>query len=221
VKHILSSVGFALALSVAAASATPAQANLLVNGSFESPAFGGRFLVINPGQEPAGFGWTVGGNNVDIFNDTIFGPSFTFDGNQALDLVGNNNIGSIAQTFATVAGETYTLSFAFSSNPSANIASAAVSITDGLESLLSETIEHSTSSAGNPDWTMFSMTFVATGDSATLEFLSILGGRDAGILLDAISIEGPSASIPEPGTLSLLGAGLAGLGMLRIRRRRP
>jgi hypothetical protein len=97
-------------------------ANLLVNGSFESPSVtvgGGQiFSVGSPGLQ----GWSVmshSGSAVEVFNATVYcftvsGVKFPAqDGNQWLDLTGStsNDLEGVSQTVPTVAGTTYTLTF--------------------------------------------------------------------------------------------------------------
>jgi hypothetical protein len=209
--------------TIAATSATPAQANLLTNGSFETTPLSGGFVDISARSEPAGFGWTVKTNSVNVYNGSlVFGSFFTaFDGDLALDLVGSSGAATLSQMFSTVAGETYTLTFAYSEHPSADFATAGVAITDGSNSLLNTTITHSTSSTADPDWSIFTATFVATGSNATLDFTNLVGFGTGGILLDAVSImEANPTEVPTPATLSLLVGGLAALAGLRRRRPR-
>ena len=62
------------------------------------------------------------------------------------------------------------------------------------------------------DWATYTLDFVATGSSATLQFKDLLpttAGFDLG--LDNVQVEATGAVIPEPTTLTLLGLGLVGL----------
>jgi Protein of unknown function (DUF642) len=111
-------------------------ANLLVNGSFETPVIApASFLDFGVGGEPAGFAWTVATNTVDIVSNGVFGWTGTaFDGVQWLDLVGFGSTGGIQQTFATTPGQQYTLSFAYGNNPGPGVpvpTSADVTVTAG------------------------------------------------------------------------------------------
>ena len=96
------------------------QGSLLVNGGFEDPALSpGAFITISPGGEPAGFAWEVSSGTVDLAHLPVspFVEYPAFEGVQALDLNGVG-LGALFQDFATIAGETYLLSFAYADNPS-------------------------------------------------------------------------------------------------------
>lgn len=57
---------------------------------------------------------------------------------------------------------------------------------------------------------------IATGGATGIT--GITGGVKQGLQVDNIEANGLFASIPEPMPLSLLGAGLAGIGMMRRKR---
>lgn len=199
------------------------RADLVINGGFEAPALGsGSFQTINPGAEPAGFGWTVSSGNVDLGHLPVapFILFSAFEGNQGLDLNGTER-GAIFQDFATVVGQAYQLTFAYADNPSeGGISSASILVSDvGLSStLLSDSVSHSTStnSLGGADIDIYSGSFVASGALTRLAFTSTSASNSAsgGILLDAVNV----SAVPEPSALSWLT--IAGMALVLGRRAR-
>jgi choice-of-anchor C domain-containing protein len=193
------------------------RANLIVNGSFESPvAPANGFLTVSGAGLP---GWTIapGGATVDVIN-TGYWPAF--DGNQSLDLSGSPGpIGTnIPQTFATVPGQTYTLSFAYANNADSLLTATADVEVEGLGTLLSAMITHSNSTRPNMNYLLFSGSFVADSTSATLTFTHTGPNANQGIVLDAVDVT--QVEVPEPASLAVFGlAGLAVAGYAARRRR--
>lgn len=220
---------FALALFGSAVSAQ----NLVLNGGFETPSnpnLNPPFGAINvtngtPGYDVASFSWTIGGVNVDHIVNTFWASN---SGTASLDLNGNQ-LGTISQSFSTVVGETYTLSFWYTNNgqmPSQTTANGVVNVTGGAV-LLNQNLSASGSVIGNMNYTQFSVNFVADSTTTTLLFTGNPAtgagyptGSDnsQGIVLDDISVT--AFAIPEPATV-IMGCGIAGLlgaGAYSVRR---
>ncbi len=188
----------------------------VVNGGFEAPVISNPCCsTVPPSALP---GWTIGSGNVNVVNGT-FGSSagnLAYEGSQYLDLVGEGGVGSISQSFATVAGQVYSLTFAFSHNLFSGTPAASASFSVGD---LASAISHSSGSTANLDWQLFVGNFTALGATSTLSFTNLTGGRNEGVFLDAVSVQ---TAVPEASTWAqlLLGFGILGGVTSASRRRR-
>jgi choice-of-anchor C domain-containing protein len=208
----------ALASVFSLALATAAHANLLANGSFEAPPAPPNFFSTLTG---AGLtGWTVAGGTIDLIDDGYWPAS---DGAQSVDLSGTPGpVGtSLSQTFATVPGRRYALTFDYANNSDLPPLTATADVeVEGLGTLYSTSISHTGSTDANMNYTPFAATFLADSASATLRFThtGTTGIQNfQGVALDNVSVT--QAEVPEPASLLLLGAGLTGLVGWRARRR--
>jgi choice-of-anchor C domain-containing protein len=195
--------------------AAHAQNNVLVNGSFESPNSTG-ILPISAGDTSL-TGWNITSGSIDVISNVFWQA---YSGSQSIDLDGNNP-GTITQSFATVAGRTYTLSFAYANNPDNSTPTALVTVQDSAATpklLFTDPITHTGSQTSAMNYTFFTGTFVADTASSQLTFASTDGGGLSGIALDAVSVTGTAAA-PEPGSIALLGSCLLPLAGLVLRRR--
>ena len=192
-----------------------AATNLIQNGGFENPTVPGSCCITDPPTPIPN--WTVNAGNVNVVNGT-FGSSagnLAYENQQYLDLVGEGGIGSLSQSFATVAGQVYTLTLAFSHNLFSGLAGASASLSVGT---LADVLIHSGGSTSNLNWRLYSGNFTATGATSTLTFTNLTGAGNEGILLDAVSVQ---QAVPEASTWAqlLIGFGLVG-GAMRFSRRR-
>lgn len=225
-----------------AALAPAAQANLLVNGSFEDAT---NFTVtytsgFNDAADDlvhgssALTGWTVVGGDVQsgdvswLYKTNPYGHVGP-DGDYILDLTAyeRNDLGGVSQTFATVDGQRYDVSFLLGtggSGPSLSQfqtigpVSVLAQVFSGSGGFITEgSFSSASGSFATAVWTLQTFSFFASGSSATLSIqgLSRGPGNSVFIGLDAVSVTGP---VPEPGSAGLLLAGLAALGGV-VRRR--
>lgn len=152
----------------------PNAPQLLVNGSFESDFTG----------------WTITGNRaIETYDPTDGAKLVSFNSH---DLEAN---AILSQTFPTVAGQTYTLTF------DQGVLSylvkqqkLAVTVT-GTKTLLSQTITITGEGQGDIQWESKSYTFVANSATSTLTFRdrsSFTSGID--LLLDNVRVSGSSAT---------------------------
>jgi Protein of unknown function (DUF642)/PEP-CTERM motif len=202
-----------LLVSALGVSTSASAANSVINGGFEAPSIADPCCITSPSVPIPG--WTVT-PNVNIVNGTFSSTAgnLAFEGNQYLDLIGEGGTGGISQSIATILGQVYYVSFAYSHNLFGSaIASASASYSIGG---LNGTISHSTGSTSNLDWRQFSGSFVGTGAPTVVSFTNLTGGRNEGVLLDAINV----SAVPEPATWAQLLLGFAVLGgVLRFARR--
>jgi hypothetical protein len=197
------------ALSLSLAIAAPASANLIQNGSFEDDVI--------PGNSWQSFtditGWEADDNNerFEIWNN--YNGETAAEGNQFAELnahPGSTLPFSIFQEFTTATNQSYDISFAYQAraNDQEKFSFDVISGSDNLDWLLSD---HTTNG-----WRIFSESFVAAGTTTKIMFTSVnpLTGT-VGNFLDDVRV---TATVPEPGTLGLLSAGL--IGLVAVRRRR-
>ena len=167
-------------------------AQLIINGSFETPDTH-TYVNIYPGQNTIA-PWVVGLHTVEV-GDGILNGFMTvaaFEGAQFLDLNGLGR-GRLTQAFATTPGALYTFTFAYANNfhadPSST-ASARVRVFDGLGNRLNQTINHTGSVNGDLHWKVFNGQFTAVTNTTSLEFTSLtdVNGYSGGIILDAVQV---------------------------------
>jgi choice-of-anchor C domain-containing protein len=204
---------------------TAGATNLIVNGSFEN----GNYHTPQWQRLYAGStdltGWTIGAVGVDwhvATNNPSLNPAFTGaefspaqDGSLVLDFhLQSDYNGTISQTFATTAGNTYQVSFYLAGvNWFADPRDIQVDVNGSTQ-----TFSQPASYPSNLTWGLKSFQFTATGSTATLTFSCTDVAGYWGPLLDNVSVE--SVVAPAPSTILLLVTGLAGLLGSRLRRKK-
>ncbi len=188
-----------------------AQANLIVNGDFETGVaapwiFSGNVAVTGPASADFWFGGgstAQNGNFAAVFNAGDTTPN-----------------GVISQTFATVVGEIYAVQFDYgASQGGTQTIIASILGSDGTTVLPGGGAFADANPPPVLDTHNFS--FTADGNQATLRFTDSAANQTISLdgILDNVSVDGAVRAVPEPATLALLAIGLAGLGFSRRRRR--
>ena len=204
-KKILTLVALAALTATASAST-----NLLQDGSFESQTVSSGNWALTSASPwvvtAAGTSTTVG---LEV-RDNYYGSAE--NGSNFIELDGNEN-DQISQSFATVAGATYTVSFWYEDR------SGVASSSEGwAASVVGATTLAQAMVSGNSSSVWKEETITFTADSAVSTFsIWATGKSDSfGTSFDNFSV---TAAVPEPTTLALFAAGLGMLGMAARRRR--
>lgn len=199
-----------LAICLAAAPVF-AQANLLQNGSFEanSQALGSRWSFLS---NPAG-GWLTPRGAVELHTRSYASPSAQ-EGSNAIELEGQCNFCQLSQSFATVVGQSYEISFWIAQRFDSLGAAS-----NGLTWQISSSPEAElVGQDNNKRWTQIRRNFLATESQTTLTFAAA-GAQDGyGTLLDNVSVV-PLSPIPGPPSYGLMGAGLVVILFAAWRRK--
>ncbi|MBK8401160.1 MAG: choice-of-anchor C family protein [Propionivibrio sp.] len=196
---------FAVVALVLAQSVSANAPNLITNGGFEDTTFSGTFDPYSAGSG-ALTGWTIVTGSVDLIH-TYWTPA---GGAYSLDLSGNED-GVISQSFATVIGQRYLVSFAMAGNPDDTM-DPVKTMQVGLSQGPLWTFDTTGRTHADMGWETKSFDFIAAGTSSTLSFAS-LNDSAYGAALDNISV----TAIPEPESFAMF---LAGLGLIAAVARR-
>jgi choice-of-anchor C domain-containing protein len=169
---------------VAVFTATPAAAaSAFSNGSFETPVVAAHtFQRFFAGQALGA--WTVTTGDVDLSGNGFWQ---TADGAQSLDLDGSR-AGGVSQTFATAPLFAYEVSYELAGNPvDLPIIKTGQAIVNG-QVAQNFSFDITGKTEANMGYVHREFTFLATGGSTTLEFLSTTG-TGFGPVIDDVQIE--------------------------------
>jgi hypothetical protein len=195
-KVILASIVFVLSWNVQAA-------NIVVNGSFESPELKAKTWKVFQSID----GWSTVGAGIEIRNNVA---GSAYEGNQfaELDSHGKQSNSSISQTLSTMLGKVYKLSFAYSPRIKQP------EDTNGIDVFWNGNLLQSISGAGSKvhDWLVYS--FMVQGTGKDVLAFEATGKQDTlGGSLDDVSV----SAVPIPAAALLFAPAL--LGLIGLRRR--
>ena len=178
----VAAVGLLVGLFAVSASSVLA-AGPFSNGSFETGTTPGSFTTLVAGDSTSIPGWLVSTGTVDYI-----GTYWTAaDGSRSIDLSGNGP-GAISQTFTTIAGATYHVSFALSGNPAGAPAVKTLTVDAGGAPT---TYSYDTAAAANTladmKWSTKTFTFTAASATTSLTFTSTTAGF-FGPALDKVTV---------------------------------
>lgn len=198
----------------------PASAVLIFSDNFDADVAG-----LNA---PGGLiNWTIDNGTVDVINSGSFSIDCVGGTGKCIDMDGSTGNGGriiSKQAFTVLPGETWSLAGLISGNQR----NSAVDtwIAGFLDATTLATVASSSSTVTGTDaFATRDLTVVLGSPTTVRVFFEDPGSDNIGFILDNVSLECrggacASASVPEPGMLALLGAGLMGFALNRRRRRR-
>ncbi len=209
--------------------ASVSSANLLTNGSFEqgNPQWNQwGWQSMFPPDSFTIPGWMVTAGSVDYVGSYWQAAH----GQRTVDLNGLNAQGTIQQSFSTVPGVRYLVTFALAGNPDPivwgdmsppRLTTVRSWVSDGATVFAFADFDYviNTVTRSAMGWIYQSWTFTALSNTTTLGFTSLdsyahpVLGISFGPALDDVSV----VAIPEPAPLILAGFGLVAVGFLRCR----
>jgi hypothetical protein len=185
-----------------------AAANIVTNPGFETPVL----PAMGWGLYPSIPGWSLAaGGAIEVQNHAAGSPD---EGSQHVELDSDGNSG-IFQDLATIEGEQYLLSVAFSARP--GVASNSVQI--WWDGGLVDTLNASGQGLPDTDWSTFNYWLTASGATTRLQFLAAGVSDGVGEYIDDVVVD-PSLALPEPASVKLLSCGLGLVLVCAGRRRR-
>lgn len=205
-----------LALGVLAGVAAPAQANLLTNGSFETP-YGGTNNYCYMGGACTVTGWA--GDAVRIASDSAaWGwPNQPAGYNYGSQLIGLQTSLLVSQTVTLAAGQ-YALDWADSARLSYNGSSFYGAAQ--YQVLFNDVLLATYNPQAGEVWSRNTLNFTSNGGSGVLRFQGVdLNGADTTAFIDDVVLTARTAQVPEPQSFALVALALLGLGAASRRRR--
>lgn len=187
----------------------PAEADLVTNGSFETPDVADNSFTLSPGPSAV---WVFQGNSGIIDAPSAYGAPTPPDGDQVALLQSanvSNLFSNFSQTVSLPASTRYILSFfaAGRSNRAGNLP---------YNVFIDSTLVYSDATERSQPFTFQSVAFAADAGSHVLRFQTTQDVGDTSAFFDDIRLA--PAAVPEPSSVALLGLAMAGLAGYSRRR---
>lgn len=180
-------------------------ANIIGDPGFESATLGTFTTILSDGF------WNVTTGTIQVDNTAVGEGGVPHSGNQMVYLDFNTTVNTISQTFATVSGQSYTISYWVADNDPNSLV-----VNFGDQNLFTgfAPINGVTSPA---DYVQSTFNVTADATSTTLSFAGqwLGGDGDFGTLLDDVSMT--TATAPEPSTWAFMALGLVALKLCSFK----
>jgi hypothetical protein len=163
------------------------ESNLVVNGSFASPAVTNSTKVAYPDLATM-LPWQTTATNFEIWtngwtNGRDIGPLLSAVGGQNLEILSTTNRATVWQTVPTVPGAGYVFGFYHTQRPGVDS-----TLTVSVNSNVVATFDETGSGQTNFAWQWFATNIVATSNLTTLSFSDVASGG-AGTHIDGVVLE--------------------------------
>ncbi|MCP2257158.1 choice-of-anchor C domain-containing protein [Streptoalloteichus tenebrarius] len=165
-----------------ALAASPRALSHFDDGSFETPKVNpGTFQYLTSGQSIGP--WKVASGSVDLIGAGFWQAA---EGDQSVDLNGQGP-GTVSQTFTTVPGTTYTVTYSLAGNPGGVPLKTGRALVDG-QNFQDFSFDITGKTAANMGYVTRQFTFVARGSSTTLAFASTTPNSAHGPVVDDVRV---------------------------------